>query len=242
MFVNYQHILYIIIFYGTILYLLSKSQYLYDTNTSGYIIIYTMVIWTIYYIFVGYYGIDQIIPKMNPPMKLNEKENFYPKETILTKNVDSGRGYSMFIEFYPILKNTKEQYTITEKMNQYKISYDPNSNSLILNLNSNKRGFYPYDNIFTIPNMPLQKTNQLFLSINQEHVSVYMNNKRYTFRMSNIPTITISNIYIGDNNGLYGNITRYMYTPFPISDNHILEILSALKSTNKFILGYIPYL
>lgn len=234
--------LYIILFYGTILYLLSISHQLYDTAASGYIIIYVLVIWSLYYILVGYYGINQIIPKLKQKMKLNEKDNFYPKQSILTKNIDSGRGYSMFIEFYPILKNTKEQYTITEKKDQYKISYDPNSNDLIIYLNSNKIGFYPYDNTFTIPNMPLQKTNQLFLSINQEIVTVYMNNKKYIFRMSNIPTITTSNIYVGDNNGLYGDVTRYTYVPFPISNVHMSEILYALKLTNNYILGFIPYL
>jgi hypothetical protein len=174
--------------------------------------------------------------------KLDESETIVPQPSIIEKTLDSGRGYSVYIEFYPILHSTNFTYSITSKGQQYMILYDPNSGNLIIKIvaSNDKSDGQFFDNVFEIPNLPMQRKNRLLLNVNQEIVTVNLNDDQYSFNMSGIPRVVSSNIYVGQNNGLKGDLTKYMYLDFPLTNLQSKRLMNSMKLKDRYLLGFIP--
>lgn len=244
-FAFYQHYIYITLFYltfiFTILYALSFSQISNSqSNTLNYILFSLVILFVIYLYIEASYGLNRVVPKED--MKLESGGIIVPKTSIMTKTIDSGRGYSLYLEFYPVLHSTNYIYRITSKNQQYYLGYEPNSGDLLIKVKaSNEDGMGTlFDNVFKIENLPMQRKNRLLMNVNQDIVTIYLNDTQYSFKMTGIPRIVTSNIYVGQNNGLRGTISRYMYLDFPLSNIQSKRLMRSMILKNRYLLGFIP--
>lgn len=236
-----QHYIYLVLFYLVILFGITYTVEQNNTEMStylNYVASFLVVSVVVYYYLYLNYGLNKIVQSVDYP--LNKAEIIVPGTSILEKTLDSGRGYSLYLEFYPILHSTHVYYTITSKNGQYYLGYNPNSGDLIIKIQASNEGSYTFDNIFTIKNLPMQKKNSLLMNVNQEVVSVYLNDKQYSFSIDGIPRLVTSNIYVGQNNGLNGTISKYMYNDFPLTSLESKRLMRGIKLSSRYILGFIP--
>ena len=242
-FAAYQHKLYLILFYYVLLFTIyyGMSRSYTEDNNMNYLLIFTIILIIAYYYLKSRYGINKILPRIKD-YPLDKLKTYIPDKSIIERDIDSGRGFLVFIEFYPILHSTNYIYSITTKNSQYHIGYDPNSGDLIIKLVSSTDKNPYFDNVFTIPNLRMQYKNRLLLNVHQDVLTVYLNKKQYSFKMSGLPRIVNSNITIGQENGLKGDISRYLYLPYPIKNVNAKRLIDGIYANDKKIMNFVPIL
>jgi hypothetical protein len=239
----YQFRIYNIIFYSYVVFMLYVSI---DNNGENIRSLYIngtivfLILMIIYYFYKLNYGFTNIVPQMEetPLDKVSIIQN---PGSSLKRDPNSGHGFSTYLRINIKPKTFKTYTKIAEKSGQFQIYYDGNTGDLIFKVPTKVEEVTTYDNVFTLKNYPLQRVNHIFMIARQNVLTIYLNDKRYSFLMDYYGSVVNSNIYIGDNDGVSGDVYRFVYFDFPLSDYQVINIYKSLRRENYYLLGFIPY-
>jgi hypothetical protein len=241
----YQFRIYNIIFFTYLTFLIYVSIEGSGINTiqtlmNGTFIFLIAVI--IYYFLQANYGFYRIFPKTET-YKLDEVTIFRGVPSDLKRSANSGLGFTAYLRLNITPKTFKTYSKIAEKVGQYQIFYDGKAGDLIIKVPTTTESVETgdYDNVFTLKNYPLQKWNHLFLIARQNVVTVYLNDRRHSFLMDYYGKVINSNTYIGQEGGVEGSVSRYLYFDFPLEDYQVRNIYKTLRRENNYLFGFIPY-
>ena len=192
--------------------------------------------------FVNAHGIDLDTSDSNPdptPTPTADLKNSLT--TVLLKNYNY--GVSAWFYIHPQPPNTNSNYE-TNYINVLKfgslgpmIQYNPKSNALM---------FYLYGkpieltaNVpLTISDIPLQTWNNVIINSDKGAVDIFINNKLiYTGNLSGAPTNQVTNITIGNEEGINGEICNVVLNTAPFTKLEIEWLYKTNKALNPPVVG-----
>lgn len=118
-------------------------------------------------------------------------------------------------KFYPIL----EKKTHDTTMGSPGLYYRPKDSKIMVSIKTTT------NNTFIVKSIILQRWNNIVIVVEDRNLDVYINGKLYrSFYLDNVIDLGESDLYINNNNNLYGNISYFRYFNFAL-EPYIVERL-----------------
>ena len=227
----------------------------YDSNTTGYLALSTLIIilLTMYFLYpllfnkINLQGGKQLV---NTPIPINTSHDYGTYETL---NDDNKYDYNYAISFWfyidALPPNTNSSYktytSLLNYANKPNVLYNAEKNTLIITIKqkdlqaTTENKFIRFvegdtDNriLYENKNVLLQRWNNIIINYNGGVLDVFMNGELQRSNVGVLPYYTLDALTVGNNEGISGKICNVVYFNKSLTDNNMFYLYNMVKDEN----------
>ena len=227
----------------------------YDTNTTGYIALSSIIVsllamyfsYPLLYNTINLQGGKQLV---NAPMPINASQDYGTYETL---NDDKKYDYNYAISFWfyidALPPNTSSSYktytSLLNYANKPNVLYNAEKNTLLITIKqedlqaNTESKFIQFVEgekdtriLYENNNILLQRWNNIIINYNGGVLDVFMNGELQRSNVGVVPYYTLDALTIGNNDGISGKICNVVYFNKSLSHNNMFYLYNMVKDEN----------
>ena len=172
-----------------------------------------------------------------------KKYHLYNKSRDISSNTKFNYNYGMSFWIYLDSINTTQidkYLTILNYGNKPTVEYNPSKNilrfSVTKNGEKNEKENASINNIYELPNVLLQKWNNIIINYIGGTVDIFYNGELLSSAPNVSPFMSYDELNVGQENGINGGICNLIYFINPLTSKQIYYLYNLLKNTNPPIM------